>query len=303
MAHFKVGTRSSQLAVAQTRQLVALLEQAGHQVELVTFETKGDRVLDRALHQVGGKGLFTEELERALLSDAIDMAVHSLKDLPTALPQGLVIGAYALPEDRRDVLISKEPLDLLPPGTVLGTSSLRRAAFLRNMRRDLEVAPVRGNLQTRFRKWQEGAVDGLVLAAAGVIRMGWTERVTQYLDPEVMVPSPGQGILAVEAAIHRADVRGVLDTINDGRSEAVAVAERSVLDELGGGCQVPLGAFAEWIDVDRLRLVAQVAGVDGQIMLRETAECPAYAVEEAGRQVGRRLRDEGALKLIQTAEG
>lgn len=300
MAHFRVGTRSSQLAVAQTRQVASLLERQGHQVTLVTMETKGDRVLDRALHEVGSKGLFTEELERELLADRVDLAVHSLKDLPTELPSGLQIGAYLLPEDRRDVLLARHPLSALEAGQVVGTSSLRRTAFLRHLRPDLEIAAIRGNLQTRAAKWQAGQVDGLVLAAAGVLRMGWAEQITQYLDPETMVPSPGQGILAVETACHRTDLAAVLQSINDARSEAVAVMERAVLDELGGGCQVPLGAYAEWIDVDRLRLVAQVGSVDGQVLLRETVEAAAYRADEAGRLVGRGLREQGALKLIQT---
>lgn len=303
MAHLKVGTRSSALAIAQTRQVTDLLEQAGHTVELVSMETKGDQILDRALHQVGGKGLFTEELERALLSNEVDLAVHSLKDLPTVLPPGLAIGAYALPEDRRDVLIAQSPLSELAPGASLGTSSLRRTAFLRGQRPDLRVLPVRGNLHTRVAKWREGRIDGLVLAAAGVIRLGWQSLISEYLDPDVMVPSPGQGILAVEVATHRTDLSSLLSALNDARTQILAVAERAVLDELGGGCQVPLGAFAQWIGEDRLRLVAQVASVDGETVLRRSIECSASNAAGAGRQVGASLLHDGALQMIQTQEG
>ncbi|NMP23854.1 hydroxymethylbilane synthase [Sulfobacillus harzensis] len=303
MADYKIGTRSSQLAVAQTQAAAQLIEALGHRVELVTMETKGDRVLDRALHQVGGKGLFTEELERALLNDTIDLAVHSLKDLPTQLAPGLEIGAYVLPEDRRDVVLAGMPLSEWRPGMAAGTSSLRRAAFLRHFWPEIEVKPIRGNLQTRAAKWHQGQVDGLVLAAAGVIRMGWENQITQYLDPLVMVPSPGQGILAIEAAHHRTDLRELLAAINDVRSERIAIMERAVLDELGGGCQVPLGAFAEWVDVDRLRLTAHVASVDGGVLLRETVESSSREAESVGRAVGRKLREQGALALIQTQEG
>lgn len=302
MAHLRVGTRSSALAMAQTRQVTDRLEQAGFDVELVPFETKGDQVLDRALHQVGGKGLFTAELEEALLSDRVDLAVHSLKDLPTELPDGLVLGAYTLPSDPRDVLIASHALHALPPGTNLGTSSLRRAAFLRGLRPDLVLSPVRGNLQTRLRKWREGQVDGLVLAAAGVLRLGWQHLIVEYLDPLTVVPAPGQGVLAVECAAHRTDLARVLALLNDERAMRGAMAERAVLAQLGGGCQVPLGAYAEWVD-GQIHLVAQVASLDGgTVMRKEARTAPDEAVAE-GRRLGQELRQEGALALIQTAEG
>lgn len=303
LSHIKIGTRSSQLAVAQTRAVADLIEGEGHTVELIRMDTKGDRVLDRALHQVGGKGLFTEELEQALLSDIVDLAVHSLKDLPTQLKDRLRIGAYVLPEDRRDVLMAGEPLSRWRPGMVVGTSSLRRTAFLRHICPELTIAPIRGNLGTRAAKWHQGQVDGLVLAAAGVIRMGWRDQITEYLDPAMMVPSPGQGILAVEVAAHRRELSGLLQTINDSRSETVAAMERAVLDELGGGCQVPLGAYAEWVAPGRLRLIAQVASIDGILVLRETAEASPGEAEVVGRMVGRTLRERGAMQLIQTQEG
>ncbi len=289
--------------MAQTRAVADLIEAEGHTVELVRMDTKGDRVLDRALHQVGGKGLFTEELEQALLTDAVDLAVHSLKDLPTQLDDRLRIGAYVLPADPRDVLLAGEPLSRWRPGMVIGTSSLRRTAFLRHMWPELSIAPIRGNLGTRTAKWHQGQVDGLVLAAAGVIRMGWKDQITEYLDPEVMVPSPGQGILAVEVATHRRELAGLLEKINDSRSETVAVMERAVLDELGGGCQVPLGAYAKWTGPEQLSVTAQVASIDGALVIRETAEASPSDAAAVGRMVGQTLRERGAMQLIQTQEG
>jgi hydroxymethylbilane synthase len=302
MAQLRVGTRSSTLAIAQTRQVTERLEQAGFEVELVPFETKGDQVLDRSLHQVGGKGLFTAELEEALLSDRLDLAVHSLKDLPTELPDGLVVGAYTLPSDPRDVLIAAQAFKDLPAGTALGTSSLRRAAFLRRLRPDLVVSSVRGNLQTRLRKWQEGQVDGLVLAAAGVLRLGWEHLIIEYLDPLTVVPAPGQGVLAVECAAHRTELARVLALLNDERAMRGAMAERAVLAQLGGGCQVPLGAYAEWVE-GQIHLVAQVASLDGRTLIRKEITVAPAEAETAGRRLGLELRQEGALALIQTAEG
>lgn len=303
MAQYRLGTRSSQLAVAQTEAVRGLLEQRGHQADIVTMETKGDRILSRPLHEVGGKGLFTEELERALLHRDIDLAVHSLKDLPTMLAPGLSIGAYLLPEDRRDVLVAAAPLSEWRAGMAIGTSSLRRTAFLRRLWPTLEVRPIRGNLNTRMAKWRQGDVDGLVLAAAGVIRLGWESEIIQYLDPDEVVPSPGQGILAVEVASDRTDLTSLLEAINDPQSAAVAIMERAVLDELGGGCQVPLGAFAQWSGAGRLHLTAQVASLDGGVLLRETADGRSDEAESVGRAVGQKLRAQGALTFIQTQEG
>ena len=304
MTDISLGTRSSQLARAQAELVAQALRKDGYDPKLVLMETRGDKVLDRAVHQIGGKGLFTEELEQALLSETIDVAVHSLKDLPTQLPKGLTIGAFALPDDRRDVLLSwGTPLLKLPSGAVLGTSSLRRLAFIKAMRPDLVVKPIRGNLGTRIEKWRGGQVDALVLAAAGVLRLGWESLVGEYLDPDVMVPSPGQGILALEVASHRHDLVEVLNSLNDSHAQAAALAERAVLAELGGSCQVPLGAYAQWTGLERLRLVAQVASLDGRRMMRkETQFAPRDAVK-AGAALGGALKGEGALDLLEVAGG
>lgn len=304
MAHIKIGTRASALALAQAEAVAQLLQELGHTAELVPITTRGDHVLDRSLHEIGSKGLFTEELQRALRSNAVDVAVHSLKDLPTDLTPGLKVIAYTLPQDRRDVLITGgSALADLQPGTVLGTSSLRRAAFIRAMRPDLEIAPIRGNLLTRLEKWQKGQVDALVLAAAGLLRMGYEHLIQEYLDPERIVPSPGQGILAVEVGQHRSDVMPIVGALNDERLQVIAQTERAVLHELGGGCQVPLGAYATWTHDDRLRVIVQAASYDGRKMLKRTVECTRSDSLAVGHALGQYLKSQGALALIEEVEG
>jgi hydroxymethylbilane synthase len=295
VAHLKIGTRHSQLALAQSQLVADRLMALGHTVELVPFSTRGDRVLNRALHEIGGKGLFTQELEQALLAARIDLAVHSLKDLPIDVAPGLAVVGYLLPEDRRDVLISHGySLAALPEGSRIGTSSFRRMAFLRAIRPDLQFVPIRGNLTTRVDKWRQGAVDGLVLAAAGVIRLGWSSLIQEYLDPMVVVPAPGQGILAIEAVGARDDLRPIWAQLNDPRLERVARAERAVLGAFGGGCQVPLGAYATWIGDERLRLVAQVATLDGLSIGRQDVECDVGDALKVGTQLGQQLAQAGA---------
>jgi hydroxymethylbilane synthase len=268
------------------------------------MQTQGDKVLDRQLHEIGRKGIFTQELEAALLTNQVDLAVHSLKDLPTALPPGLAIGAYALPEDRRDVLISHgQNLAQLPAGARVGTSSLRRAAFLKALRPDLIVVPMRGNLQTRVQKWRSGQADALVLAAAGVVRMGWPELISEYLDPQVVVPSPGQGVLAVEVAMHRDDLKMLVTALNDVATQVLAEAERAVLAEVGGNCQVPLGAYAQWIGPDRVRMTAQASDEEGRGILRLAMECDSDEASARGHMLGRALVDRGALRLTHPPEG
>ncbi|PSR22250.1 MAG: hydroxymethylbilane synthase [Sulfobacillus acidophilus] len=304
MAHIRIATRSSQLAIAQAEAVAAVLQKEGHTTELVPIETQGDQVLDRQLHEIGRKGIFTQELETALLTNQVDLAVHSLKDLPTVLPPGLVIGAYALPEDRRDVLISGgDSLATLSAGACVGTSSLRRMAFLKAIRPDLRVVPVRGNVQTRLQKWSNGQADALVLAAAGLVRLGWSDRITEYLDPQVMVPSPGQGVLAIEIASHRDDVKPLMQRLNDSNSQVLAQAERAVLAEMGSNCQLPLGAYAQWVGPGRLELTAQVSDVQGQEVLQQTIQCNAQQASASGHALGRALLERGALRLIKSPGG
>ncbi len=295
----KIGTRSSALAVAQAEAVQKALQGLDIESVLVTFDTKGDQILDRALDEIGDKGLFTTELERALLDHQIDLAVHSLKDLPTQLADGLTIAAYALPEDARDVLIAGtgQKLDNLRPGAVVGTSSLRRAAFLRERRPDLKIVPVRGNLQTRLDKWRNNQWDGLVLAAAGVHRLGWQSLVSEYLDPAAIVPAPGQGVLAVEMARDHKEVPRVLNLLNDAGIAPRVVAERQVLATLAGGCQIPLGAYAT-VQRDRIELIAKVASRDGSICLLASGQDSVANAVLLGHTVGQELLRQGAHELI-----
>lgn len=298
MKLLRIGTRSSALAVAQTELVIKELNKFGYSASMVTLDTKGDRVLDKALDQVGGKGLFTEELDRALLTGQVDLAVHSLKDVPTELPSELAIGAYTLAADRRDVLLSQGLALGELEGLAIGTSSLRRAAFLRHMMPSLRIVPIRGNLNTRVRKWREGQVDALVLAAAGVERLGWQSLISEYLDPQVFVPAPGQGVLAVEFAKSRDDLIPLMNRLNHADVQVIVEAERAVLDELGGVCQIPLGSYARWVGRGEIQLVAQVASVDGQSLIRGETQCAAEEALGAGQAIGRQLKEGGALDLI-----
>jgi hydroxymethylbilane synthase len=297
----RIGTRSSALAVAQAEAVRQALLSHGLEAELVTFATKGDQILDRALDKIGDKGLFTTELETALLKHDIDIAVHSLKDLPTQLAVGLTVAAYTLPEDARDVLIAEAGTMLanLPAGAVVGTSSLRRAAFLREQRPDIQVVPVRGNLQTRIDKWRNQGWAGLILAAAGVHRLQWHSLIAEYLDPEIIVPAPGQGVLAVEMAQDHPELTTILNLLNDPEIVPRAVAERQVLATLAGGCQIPLGSYATLFH-GKIFLTAKVASRDGQIIMTASGEDAVANAVTLGHQVGEELLRKGAHELIAT---
>lgn len=302
---FRIGSRASELAVAQANLVSAAIRAGGQSTATILFQTRGDRILDRALDQVGGQGIFTTELEDALLAGEIDCAVHSLKDLPTELMSGLVIGAYSEREDVRDAMVSLEPgagLSEVPNGASVGTSSIRRRAFLQALRPDLQVVPVRGNLTTRVSKMESSGWYGLILAAAGVHRLGWQSRVGFYLDPEVFVPAPGQGVLALEIRAGDVHSREIVGLVNYPASEAAARAERAVLGAVGGGCQVPLGAWARWVDAKRIRLVGKIANMEGRSMMA-TVEGLADHAERLGRELAHRLLEEGGRELLDSSLG
>ncbi|MFZ5632743.1 MAG: hydroxymethylbilane synthase [Bacillota bacterium] len=278
MREYRIGTRESRLAMWQAGWVADRLRELrpGISVGLVGIRTKGDNILDAALAKIGDKGLFTRELEVALLDGEVDMAVHSMKDLPTSLPGGLAIGAVCRREYPGDVLVSKNGAKLseLPEGAVIGTSSLRRIAQLKRFRPDLKIVNVRGNLNTRLRKLDEQDIDALVLAYAGMVRLGFKDRITELVPFEVMLPAVGQGSIGVEV---RADDRELLDllaALDHGPSRQAVSAERSLMRRLEGGCQIPVGALA-MVDGDEIVLEAMVADLDGGAMVRSSLSGPA----------------------------
>lgn len=294
-----IGTRPSQLAHWQTDFIIRRLQAAwpGVECSAVTFTTTGDRTLDKPLPEIGGKGLFTEELERALRSGEIDLAVHSLKDLPIDDADGLTIGAISGREDARDVLISGKrwTLDLLPPGARVGTSSLRRSAQLLAARPDLSLLPLRGNVDTRIRKAASGDYDAIVLAAAGVLRLGLEAHITQYLPFNVMLPAPGQGALAVQCRVDDTATLELLAAVEDTTSRAAVTAERAFLSALGGGCSAPVATYAQAVTTS-LHLDGLVASTDGHRVIRVSGEgVDPIALGEA---MARQALAQGAEELL-----
>ncbi len=270
-----IGTRTSKLALWQTEHIKSRLETTwpGLECRIEPFVTRGDKTLDKPLPQIGGKGLFTAELEAALRDGRIDIAVHSLKDLPIEDADGLTLGAITGRADARDALIAREgwTLDALPEGAVVGTSSVRRQAQLRAIRPDLVIKPIRGNVDTRIRKVQAGEYDAAILAAAGVTRLGLTQMVTEYLDMDVMLSAPGQGALAVQCRAGDEIVLTILAAIEDGDARAAVTAERAFLNGLGGGCSAPVAAFAT-VSEAGIELEALAAWPDGRETFRVTGQ-------------------------------
>jgi hydroxymethylbilane synthase len=246
MSNLTIATRESRLAMWQARHVKALLEQHGHQVQLLGMTTKGDQILDRSLSKVGGKGLFVKELEMALEEGRADLAVHSLKDVPMELPEGFVLACVMEREDPRDAFVSNryETLADLPQGAIVGTSSLRRMALLRALRPDLKIEPLRGNLDTRLRKLDDGLYDGIVLAAAGLKRLDLGDRIREIFEPHVMLPAAGQGALGIEVRSERQEVLDAVMPLAHHTSWLAVAAERAVSRAMGGSCSVPLAAFA-----------------------------------------------------------
>ncbi len=289
-----IGSRGSQLALWQARHIASCLQKLGVETRLEIIKTTGDKITDVPLAQVGGKGLFTKEIEDALLAGAIDLAVHSLKDMPTGLPAGLTLAAIPEREDPRDALIGK-PLAELGAGAKIGTSSLRRAAQLHALGRGLVTENLRGNVDTRLRKLDEGHYDAIVLAAAGLRRLGWAERIRELIDVDVMCPAAGQGALAIETRDDGGAGHTIASKLNHAATNAAVTAERSLLATLEGGCQVPIGAHAKF-DGDVLHLLAVVASPDGARVMRarETGR-DALAL---GRELGERMLASGARDIL-----
>jgi len=298
----KIGTRGSKLALWQANWVKSALK-AGHpslSVELVTIKTKGDKILDVALAKVGGKGLFVKEIEDALLNGLIDLAVHSMKDMPAEIPKGLCIGAIPKRETPQDVLISRKRLLLsqLGQNARIGTSSLRRTAQLLHARPDLVVLPLRGNLDTRFKKLETENLDAIILAAAGVKRLGLEHRITEYLDEKVMLPAVGQGALCVEIRENDPEVESIIALLEHHQTRTVVMGERAFLNRLEGGCQVPIAAHGK-IEKNTFTLCGLVATVDGTTVIRETLSGHKDSSEIIGVKLADRLAEMGAKTIME----
>ena len=302
MAHLRIGSRGSQLALWQAHHISDLLRGQGHTVELEIIKTTGDKITEVALSQVGTKGMFTKEIEEALLDNRVDLAVHSLKDLPTELAHDFEIAAITKRENPRDVFCSArfDSIDDLPQRAKVGTSSLRRQAQLRALRPDLQIYPLRGNVDTRLRKLEAGEYDAIVLAAAGLYRLGKTELVRQVIPVEVMTPAAGQGALGIEIRHGDAAIRKHLVFLDDAAARATTTCERALLNKLGGGCQVPIGAFAE-AENGRIRLNGLVAHPDGSKILRESRE--GADPVKLGDAVGETLLQRGGDDILEEVYG
>jgi len=301
MARLRIGSRGSQLALWQANHIAGLLRQRGHQVEIEVIRTTGDKITDVALAKVGTKGMFTKEIEEALAAGALDLAVHSLKDLPSEIASQFEIVAVTKRESPLDALCSPhESIAVLPPGARVGTSSLRRQAQLKALRPDLDVHPLRGNVDTRLRKLEAGEYQAIILAAAGLARLGKHHLVREMLSPQVMCPSAGQGALAIEIRAGDRMVREHLCFLDDPGARATTTCERALLSKMGGGCQVPIGALAEMRD-GNLHLSAVVANPDGSQVLRGSGEGSDPIA--LGESVGAELLARGGTAILQEVYG
>ena len=302
MPDLRIGSRGSQLALWQANHIASLLRQRGHEIEIEIIHTTGDKITDVALAKVGTKGMFTKEIEEALAAGRVDLAVHSLKDLPTEIGEGFEIAAIPQRADPRDVLCSVRygSLEELPPAARVGTSSLRRQAQLKALRPDLQVYSLRGNVDTRLRKLEAGEYDAIILAAAGITRLEKTQFLRQVVPSEIMCPAAGQGALAIEIRARDSAVRGELAFLDDSAARSSTECERAMLARMGGGCQVPIGALAE-VREGRLHLQAVVARPDGTEVLRESAE--GSEPVELGKAVGDKLLRRGGDAILEAVYG
>ncbi len=298
-----VGSRDSALAMWQTNWVVDNLKRLNpdYTFRIVSMKTQGDKILDVALAKIGDKGLFTKELEHAMLKNETDLAVHSMKDLPTMLPEGLTIGAICERVDPRDVVVSRDGISLeqMPQGARIGTSSLRRCAQLLNFRPDLVLEPLRGNLNTRMAKLERNNLDAIILAAAGIERLGWGDRITERLSTDICLPAVGQGSIGIEIREGDQEVYDVVQKLNHFPSQAAITAERALLKKLEGGCQIPIGALGT-LDGDQLTVRGVVAGLDGKDLVRSSITGPAADAAQLGEKLAEQLIGMGADKILKT---
>ena len=296
-----IGTRGSKLALWQAHWVQSELLKAHPtlSVEIIVIKTKGDKILDVPLAKVGGKGLFVKEIEDALLEGKIDLAVHSMKDMPAELPGGLTIGAIPQRENPQDVLVSKKGcLAELPEGARIGTSSLRRAAQILFIRPDMCIDPLRGNLDTRLKKLDAGDMDAIVLAAAGIRRLGLEHRITEYLDSRVMLPAAGQGALCIEMRTGDEDTGALVGELDHAQTRTVVFGERAFLHRLGGSCQVPIAAHGR-IEGESFELSGLVSEPDGSRIFRAASTGPAVTAESIGTELAEKLMAQGAMTIIE----
>ena len=302
----KIGTRASLLAVTQSTMIKELIEgqHPGTSVELVKIMTKGDKILDVPLAKVGGKGLFVKELEDALLDGRADPAVHSMKDVPTDLPGGLHLGVVTERENPRDAFVSNKYSNVLelPQGATVGTSSLRRKSQLAAMRPDLMIEDLRGNVDTRLRKLDEGMYDAIILASAGLNRLGKSDRITSLIEPVHMLPAIGQGALGIELRVVDAELLEGLDFLNHVPTAIAVTAERAFLLRLEGGCQVPIGAYAT-AEGNKVTLTGLIASVDGKEILKEHSTGPAEKAAEMGTELAEKLLGLGGRQILDEVYG
>jgi hydroxymethylbilane synthase len=299
VAPLRIGTRGSQLALWQANHVADLLRRLGHSAELQIIKTTGDKMQNVSLSKIGIKGMFTKEIEEALAAREVDLAVHSLKDLPTEIDSRFTLTAILPREDARDGFVSVHyrSIEELPSGARVGTSSLRRQAQLIALRPDLDLQPLRGNVDTRLHKLESGEYAAIILAAAGLRRLGLTTHLQQMVPIEQMCPAPGQGALAIEARADDAATCNILQSLDDSSTRAAVTSERATLHALGGGCQVPIGVHAE-VAADVLRVHAIVASPNGQQILRESGKGSIAAAEKLGKTVAQQLLNRGAAQIL-----
>ncbi|HLN74280.1 MAG: hydroxymethylbilane synthase [Methylococcaceae bacterium] len=299
--HIKIGTRGSQLALYQAKKVKATLESMFPEllVELDIIKTKGDKILDVALSKIGDKGLFTKEIENALIDGSVDIAVHSLKDLPTKLPEGLKLGAVLERGEFRDALVSKngKKLSELGAGDVVATSSLRRQAGLMKMNDQIVIKDIRGNVNSRLQKMEEGYCDAMIMAAAGLQRLGLENYITEIIDPQIIVPAVSQGAIAIETRMDDPEVEFLMQQINHTDTWNAIIAERAFLSHLEGGCQVPLGCYTK-VNDGQLTMHGFVASLDGTQFINETISGEISKGAELGVEMAEKMLSLGALEIL-----
>jgi len=302
MEKIVIGTRGSKLALWQANFVKSKIEQKHKsvKVELKIIKTKGDKILDVPLAKVGGKGLFVKEIEEALLREEVDLAVHSMKDVPTFFPEGLYLPVITKREDYRDAFLSRNGKKLkdMPENSIIGTSSLRRKSQLKNLRNDFKIKDLRGNVDTRLKKLEKGEYDGIILAVAGLKRMKFEKKITEYLDVDVMIPAIGQGALGIEIRKDDEKILDIITFLNDENTFIEVSCERAFLKELEGGCQVPIGAFAK-IGEKYLKLIGFVADVDGSNFIKDELTGRVENYEILGKELAKRILNKGGKEILE----